>query len=740
MSHPPPPQFILAKALKRLRLCCLLLYSSTVCFSQTFINPIIPHGADPSVTFVEGTYYSVRSGCAHPGGTPAICITASRSLVTLGNTQPTPVWTAPLTGPNSHDIWAPEIEHTDGRWYIYYAADPDANPHHGLFALVPKDPSKPLGDWVEADTGNPSGGFKLDWKSDWAIDPSTFRAADGKLYLLFACRQDNTDRGPGRFQSICIAQMSDPLHLAADSITGHKVFELSFPTQPWERRGFPTQEGPFGFTHAGVDYILYSASFSGTADQYAEGILINRHPPQPTPAQNPLLNPASWVKEGPVFDGHHAAYGTASSVLTQSPDGSELWHVYHGTNCLDGCILRDNKTWADRSDRAQQAFWSATGDLVLGYPADIADTDGHGNAVPLAVPSRNGGGQLALPPWGDAFGDAAEGNTTAGTATGKWIITGPASVSLAAPDAARFDRIFYLSNPNFQSYTLYSRLRLTGPATPTTRYGLIAAYVDHGNYLLALIAPHGCNNAPCLTTEGLQAGQPIAPLACPLPATFDPTATNTLTIEAASGTLTLFLNDIPLTGPCQSRTVHLSAGQVYANGSNGQTGVAAQSAALDVSDFTVSYGVPLDSNKTSTLYAFRNAQTHLDLTSPLDPHALAPRQNPSVTQAPPSASYPLTSSPNQMWNLQQHGDVFAIESSSTGLCLSDADGSSPASTARCNNSPNQRWWILPAYGGFLIRNVATLLALDPPSTLPGAALTPSPRTNSTSQQWQLLIP
>ena len=35
----------------------------------------------------------------------------------------------------------------------------------------------------------------------------------------------------------------------------------SEPTQPWETSGFPTQEGPFGITYNGVDYILFSVSY-----------------------------------------------------------------------------------------------------------------------------------------------------------------------------------------------------------------------------------------------------------------------------------------------------------------------------------------------------------------------------------------------------------------------------------------------------------------------------------------------
>ena len=159
------------------------------------------------------------------------------------------------------------------------------------------------------------------------------------------------------------------------------VVKLSAPVLNWEKRGtLATQEGPFGFTHNGIDYIAYSAGFSGNADAYNVGLLINNHPPQPVSGENPLTNPASWIKQGPVFDGHDTAYGTASTVLVNSPDNTQLWNVYHGTDCLTNCQKDSNGyTWIDRSIRAQMGGWTQTGDLDLGYPVSIVDTaDGTG--------------------------------------------------------------------------------------------------------------------------------------------------------------------------------------------------------------------------------------------------------------------------------------------------------------------------------------------------------------------------
>jgi GH43 family beta-xylosidase len=734
------------------------MYSVLACVSAgsqsqpDFTNPIIARGADPSVVLVDGVYYSVQSGCQHTGANPVICIRAARSLPDLGKVKLVPVWIAPGAGPNAHDIWAPEIENFDGKWYIYYAADPDENPHHALFALVPRIPDRPLGEWVEADTGAPSGGFQLDWKSNWAIDPSVFKASDGQLYLLFACRQDNTNQNPGRYQSICIAEMSDPLHLQANPLTGKKVVELSLPTQAWETRGFPTEEGPFGFTRDGVDYVLYSASFSGTPDEYAVGMLINQHPPQPHSSGNSLLNPASWVKEGPVFDGHHAAYGTASSVLVASPDHTEIWNVYHGTNCIENCVLVQNKTWADRSVRAQEAGWSATGDLVLGYPVDIEDTDGHGKSVPLPPPSTDGRGRLVLAPWGAAFGDAAEGDLPDGTVTGNWTVSGPGAIRLDSLDGSQLDRSFYASNPNFQNYVVYTQFRLIekGSGATTARFGVIGAYVDRDNYFMAMVQPEGCGANGCLVTQAWVGGNPDAPRSCPLPDGFSPDQRNVLVVEAVSGTFKVLVNDRSLEGPCQGRHFSLDAGQVAANGSNGQAGVAAQNAKVEFTSFQVSPGVPVDSGKSDIVFAFRNVQSQMEMQTSCGDCAHSTirtaKQNESagVIQFPAAAPYPLTAWPGQLWKLEEDRDDFSIVNAMTNLCLDTVSASSVTSAVerRCNGADTQRWEFLPApqRSSFVIRNEATQTVLDAAGTQRGALLTLRQRTDQPSQMWQLISP
>ena len=741
----------------RLPLAAAALLAGEFVIAQTFTNPVFK-GADPSVILVANTFYSVGSGCpeAQLGGSKgAICIRSSPTLVGLGSAKPVTVWHAPLSGPNTAEVWAPDLEYIEGKWYIYYAADTGDNQHR-LFALTPNAQGQVLGSWSAAETGLAGGQLPINWISQWAIDPDVFIAADHKLYLTYSCRPTDDVSAPNnRFQSICLSAMSDPLHL-----TG-KVVALSTPTQPWEVRHYPTQEGPVGLVHDGVTYIVYSGSFSGSPDAYAEGILSNDLPPQPGGVGNPLLNPAAWVKTGPIFDGHHFAYGTASVVLVPSADRTELWNVYHGVNCFSTCPSGTFGTWSSRSDRMQKGYWSAGGHLVLGYPVDIVTMDKQGTSVPLALPSVDGEGSSALAPWGPAFGDAAEGDISHGLEVGSWSFAADqaGTISNTSLDPRRYDQSFFGSNPNLENYVLSTDVQLleTGRDDPAPKFGIYGAYVDHNNFFLAMFDVSACAAPGCLATDAYTDGIDRGWKNCPLPAGFDAKTVNKLTLEAVSGDYMLALNGMPLSGACQNRKFFLESGQVPIHGSNGQVGVVVENTKARYTHFNVSYGVPLDSEvaaqtfnqpyKLNTLqtYAFRNQATRMNL----DNHCLgckgAGADSMQVIQYPAAAPYPLTTSATQLWTLHSNtGGSFSIKSALSGKCLADAGNSAAGhgslQQVSCKNSNAQNWTFVPQGDGlFSIRNQATSRAIDSGGAAQATPVQLGDVDASSRQNWLLVI-
>lgn len=321
--------------------------------SAVFANPLFA-GGDPWVTRVDGTYYYSASNC----GVADLCIKQSRSLSGLARAPWIGVWSHARDGdPNAHDVWAPELHHLDGHWYLYYAADDGSNEHHRLYVLVA---DRPLGPYHAADTGEAFGRLS-DSTGHWAIDPDVFTAADGMRYLTWSCTDHDGSTFP---QRICLAPLRDPTHVGGPTVV------LSTPSESWETRGKPIQEGPVGYTRDGRSYITYSASASWIPNDYAVGLLSL------TPGASPLAA-SSWRKSGPIFDHHGKVYGPGSVVFAPSPDGTQWWNVYHAIERLD-C----DPAYRCRDIRMQPMHFDSSGAPVLGDPVDPS--------VPLPVPSGDG--------------------------------------------------------------------------------------------------------------------------------------------------------------------------------------------------------------------------------------------------------------------------------------------------------------------------------------------------------------
>lgn len=81
-------------------------------------NPFIEQRADPYILRHEGQYYFIASVPQYD----RLAIRRADSLEGLRHAEEVVVWRKPETGPMSQLIWAPELHHIDGKWYIYFAA------------------------------------------------------------------------------------------------------------------------------------------------------------------------------------------------------------------------------------------------------------------------------------------------------------------------------------------------------------------------------------------------------------------------------------------------------------------------------------------------------------------------------------------------------------------------------------------------------------------------------------------
>lgn len=127
---------------------------------ETFTNPLLPSGADPWCIYQDGFYYYTNTLGNR------IDIWKTKSIARIKTAERKTVWTPPATGPYSKEIWAPEIHHLKGKWYIYFAADSGRNNGHRLWVLENTAADPMQGEWIMKG--------KLETPDDkWSIDGSS---------------------------------------------------------------------------------------------------------------------------------------------------------------------------------------------------------------------------------------------------------------------------------------------------------------------------------------------------------------------------------------------------------------------------------------------------------------------------------------------------------------------------------------------------------------------------------------
>lgn len=314
----------------------------------TFKNPIVDMDTpDPSVVYKDGFYYMTFT---HNGAD--IMVMKSRTI-DFRHAKRKVVWYPPFGTMYSANLWAPELQYIQGKWYIYFAADDGNNENHRMYVL-------------EAVSDDPLGEYEFRGKVDdgsdkWAIDGLVMEHEE-QLYFVWSGWEGDVNIS----QNTYIAPMSDPL-----TISGPRVL-LSEPLYEWERAGGPPyiQEGQAILKHNGRLFIAYSGAGSWTPF-YSIGLLALQEGGNP-------LEPEHWSKvEQPLMKMNEEidVFGPGHNSFTTSPDGTETWIVYHATSGIhDG--------WNNRKARAERVAWDDQGMPILNGPLAIETA--------IAVPAGEG--------------------------------------------------------------------------------------------------------------------------------------------------------------------------------------------------------------------------------------------------------------------------------------------------------------------------------------------------------------
>lgn len=325
---------------------------------STFVNPIrTDFGADPWLAQRDGFYYFVTSTGSE------IIIAKARTLSEMVTAPFTTVWKKPEQGPNSRNVWSPELHFLNGKWWVYYSATAeDGNDDNRRVFCLESEGADPLGNYTDR------GRVEIPGVNAYTTDGTIFQKPDGSLYFFYAGRE----KAEGSKQNLFVCAMSDPHTLKG------RPLKLSSPQYDWEKNGWEGNENPEVIEHNGQTFVTYSAS-AGASPDYCLGLLYN-----PT---SDLLNADAWSKSPvPVFSRYSGpegnTYTPGHNGFFKSPDGTEDWMVFHGKEIID-------YSWERRLARVQKFTWNPNGLPNFGFPIPAM--------VPLNVPAGEAGSQAERP-------------------------------------------------------------------------------------------------------------------------------------------------------------------------------------------------------------------------------------------------------------------------------------------------------------------------------------------------------
>lgn len=313
-----------------------------------YSNTLIQQRADPHIyKHTDGFYYFSASIPAYD----QVILRRAETIEGLRNAPETVVFQRnATTGPGSGFLWAPEIHHIDGKWYIYVASEVEGR---GSWAIRPAvfegTGDNPLeATWV--DKGLVNTGI-----NEFSLDMTYFEV-NGVRYLSWAQNDPSFGSGTGLF----ISRMINPWTVELPSIG------ISYPTLSWERIGHNVNEGAYVIVRNGKVFLTYSAS--ATDHNYAVGLLTADETAD-------LTDPKAWTKaQEPVFQTNEATknWGPGHNCFTVSEDGLSDVLVYHsrGYKAITGDPLYN----PDRRTRVQKLYWRKDGTPDFGIPVAEGQT------------------------------------------------------------------------------------------------------------------------------------------------------------------------------------------------------------------------------------------------------------------------------------------------------------------------------------------------------------------------------
>jgi len=323
---------------------------------SSYKNPLSVQLGDPYILYDKKSaiYYLYGTGGAKNGfvtySSTDLINWKNEGQVYFGNTAGT--W-------GIGAFWAPEVYAANNKYYMFYSAQSRFNPTNELenFKIglavsdSPKGPFKDVSYQPFFDPGYP------------VIDANVFMDTDGRAYLYYSrcCYKHSVEseiatlaKRKGWYNEIEESWVYG-VEIKPDfsQVIGEPVLLLRPPValndkqSAWESRSVTSKEvnrrwteGSFTFKKDGIYYMMYSANhFAG--ENYAVGYATAKSPlgPYRKAENNPILQ--KNTNKGGIVS------GTGHNSVTFSPDGRQMFCVYHGRTKATG---KERVVFVDRME------------------------------------------------------------------------------------------------------------------------------------------------------------------------------------------------------------------------------------------------------------------------------------------------------------------------------------------------------------------------------------------------------
>jgi beta-xylosidase len=274
---------------------------------NTYTNPLQFNVADPFVLRYGDMYY--LSGTSADDG---FKMWSSYDLV---HWMPHGYCYRRMAGSWGRDeFWAPAILQRNGIFYFYYSARGPVGRGRSSARICVATARSPLGPYRDAAAPM----FNIGKAN---IDVHVILDDDGRGYVYFVmdCSENFSPTGHPISEVYALPLNGNLISVVRDA---QPTFCIR-PDHKWE--GGQWNEGPFVFKHKKTYIMMYSANFFASP-RYSLGYAT-----APSP-----LGPWTKAKENPVLHQTATVKGPGHNAVIASPDGTELFCIYHELNPVPG--------------------------------------------------------------------------------------------------------------------------------------------------------------------------------------------------------------------------------------------------------------------------------------------------------------------------------------------------------------------------------------------------------------------